>query len=104
MTQTNCKNCGAPLTGCVCEYCGTDYGEREKKRLGASSFVDALIEVSQASAFSAKDLLGTFTPNEIREAHGLTMVLYADNEPVLEIEDKPERIQRPKSLGGVITH
>lgn len=22
---TNCKNCGAPLTGTKCEYCGTDY-------------------------------------------------------------------------------
>lgn len=23
MEQTNCPNCGAPLTGCRCEYCGT---------------------------------------------------------------------------------
>ena len=22
---TNCKNCGAPLHGNVCEYCGTEY-------------------------------------------------------------------------------
>lgn len=22
---TNCKNCGAPLHGCTCEYCGTEY-------------------------------------------------------------------------------
>lgn len=21
----NCKNCGAPLHGCKCEYCGTEY-------------------------------------------------------------------------------
>lgn len=31
---TNCKNCGAPLTGTKCEYCGTDYRWRtigEKK-------------------------------------------------------------------------
>lgn len=22
---TNCKNCGAPLHGSICEYCGTEY-------------------------------------------------------------------------------
>lgn len=25
MMATNCKNCGMPLVGDVCEYCGTDY-------------------------------------------------------------------------------
>ena len=24
--MTNCLNCGAPITGDVCEYCGTRYG------------------------------------------------------------------------------
>lgn len=24
--MTNCVNCGAPLHGNVCEYCGTEYG------------------------------------------------------------------------------
>ena len=23
---TNCLNCGAPIFGSVCQYCGTDYG------------------------------------------------------------------------------
>lgn len=23
--MTNCRNCGMPLTGSVCEYCGTKY-------------------------------------------------------------------------------
>lgn len=29
----NCRNCGMPLTGQKCEYCGTDYSEemRQKK-------------------------------------------------------------------------
>lgn len=26
---TNCKNCGAPLKGSVCEYCGTVYRENQ---------------------------------------------------------------------------
>lgn len=27
--MTNCKNCGAPLHGNKCEYCGTEYNNRE---------------------------------------------------------------------------
>lgn len=27
--MNNCKNCGAPLTGSYCEYCGTYYGNKE---------------------------------------------------------------------------
>ena len=27
---TNCRNCGAPLHGSVCEYCGTEYGEAQQ--------------------------------------------------------------------------
>ncbi len=26
--MTNCKNCGAPLHGSKCEYCGTEYSNR----------------------------------------------------------------------------
>lgn len=25
-SKTNCPNCGAPITGDVCEYCGTRHG------------------------------------------------------------------------------
>lgn len=33
MEQTNCPNCGAPLTGCRCEYCGTvDTSAEEQMR------------------------------------------------------------------------
>lgn len=31
MEQTNCPNCGAPLTGCRYEYCGTVDITAEKK-------------------------------------------------------------------------
>lgn len=27
--HTNCVNCGAPLSECVCEYCGTHNNEAE---------------------------------------------------------------------------
>ena len=29
---TNCKNCGAPLTGDKCEYCGTEYSNIKTSR------------------------------------------------------------------------
>lgn len=29
--MTNCINCGAPLHGTKCEYCGTEYGEDGRK-------------------------------------------------------------------------
>lgn len=31
MEKTNCPNCGAPLTGCRCEYCGTVDTSAEKQ-------------------------------------------------------------------------
>lgn len=30
MHPTNCRNCGAPIHGSVCEYCGTEYGEAQQ--------------------------------------------------------------------------
>lgn len=29
--MTNCKNCGAPIHGDVCEYCGTEYAAPPKR-------------------------------------------------------------------------
>lgn len=29
--KSNCVNCGAPLHGCKCEYCGTEYDSDEIK-------------------------------------------------------------------------
>lgn len=31
-TLTNCANCGAPLHGSICEYCGTEYGQNHAKK------------------------------------------------------------------------
>lgn len=32
MRDTNCRNCGAPVKGNRCEYCGTEYGDESKAR------------------------------------------------------------------------
>ena len=29
MKETNCPNCGAPITGRTCEYCGTRFSKEE---------------------------------------------------------------------------
>lgn len=29
--MTNCVNCGAPLHGNICEYCGTEYGQNHSE-------------------------------------------------------------------------
>ena len=31
--MTNCVNCGAPLTGRKCDYCGTINGKSDEKKL-----------------------------------------------------------------------
>lgn len=42
--MSNCPNCGAPITGDRCEYCGTVFRKekQEDKRIAADDFADAL--------------------------------------------------------------
>lgn len=69
MTQTNCHNCGAPITGSTCEYCGTRFNIRvvdteiENAKLS--------LELSALKAAEAHDaayavMLGFISPNEAR--------------------------------------
>ena len=99
---TNCKNCGAPLTGCECEYCGTRYEFPERIILYADdepvvviedeeyympnmeTFADALCRLSRSAGISL---------NDVRREVGLP-----------EIEDKPSPIRRPTPIPGYITH
>ena len=48
--MTNCKNCGAPLSGCVCEYCGTYYPELQTVIVAACDSV----EVEDPGVFRVK--------------------------------------------------
>ena len=62
---TNCKNCGAPLSGypCKCEYCGTVYGK-----------IDAWDEVrlfADGEEFARATSAGIITVNEARSLLGL---------------------------------
>lgn len=39
--MTNCVNCGAPLHGNICEYCGTEYGHNHAEKNSNIEDVDA---------------------------------------------------------------
>lgn len=64
MTQTNCHNCGAPITGSTCEYCGTRFNIRV-----AEEPVTFSISISEMNA--ALVSAGILTFNEARRRVGL---------------------------------
>lgn len=87
--MTNCINCGAPLHGHVCEYCGTEYGHEQPSRpqtvlqangeirelystyttAGGNGYIADLVRKLNADQFKvAQDLLmhGIVTANEAR--------------------------------------
>lgn len=42
--QMNCPNCGAPMKGSRCEYCGTEFGEKTED-LGILQVAEGVIEI-----------------------------------------------------------
>ena len=54
----NCPNCGAPVHGDVCEYCGTIIAEYNKK-LGAleETLAKLKLELSQAKQINCMNLV-----------------------------------------------
>lgn len=69
MNQTNCHNCGAPITGPECEYCGTRFNIRVVEPEIES--VKLELKLSALKAAEAHDaafevLLGMLSPNEAR--------------------------------------
>lgn len=87
--MTNCINCGAPLRGHVCEYCGTEYEHEQPSRpqtvlqangeirelysaytaAGGNGCIADLVRKLNAEEFKvAQDLLmrGIITANEAR--------------------------------------
>ena len=66
MTQTNCHNCGAPITGPECEYCGTRFNIRVVEP--EINNVELKLEMSQTAINQA--LVGLLSANEIRRRIG----------------------------------
>ena len=82
MTPTNCPNCGAPITGPKCEYCGTVFNYDMAPTFGMTEqeAVDDLFSVFSTKTRVGEQLIDIFgcmpgiTPNERRAAVGLAPI------------------------------
>ena len=64
--MTNCPNCGAPIHGGICEYCGTEF------------------DTIGVARINPKILPKSISVHE-HPING-TNILYADNEPILTVD------------------
>lgn len=67
MKKLNCPNCGAPITGDKCEYCGTVF----RKQINAE---EQSVEIIYDKTFAATST-GLFQVNEMRRMRGLLPVI-----------------------------
>lgn len=56
--MTNCVNCGAPLHGNICEYCGTEYGHNHAEKNSDIEDVDVWTDCYGVLHRSAKRRIG----------------------------------------------
>ena len=74
--MSNCPNCGAPITGDRCEYCGTVFRKekQESKRIADDDLADAL-----RSAFKRNDaIIDIWTSeidNQLKKLHAILFAL-----------------------------
>lgn len=61
----NCPNCGAPITGDKCEYCGTEFSQ--------SRINDLTLKVDYSSILAAVRS-NCITPNECRRLIGYDQI------------------------------
>ena len=60
--MTNCPNCGAVITGTVCEYCGTRFEDDGIKiELDGKSIYELIIQREKHNLIIADDILGNPT-------------------------------------------
>lgn len=80
--RLNCPNCGAPITGATCEYCGTVFYDFANIELFKEGYLRMKIE-NNLNIFKA-------VPTNIKvENTAEEITLYADNAPYVNIA-KPE--------------
>lgn len=69
-SKTNCPNCGAPITGSVCEYCGTRHDTGITIRCAPASqiFCDAFLlsrRIQQCSSAELENLQTRLTRESV---------------------------------------
>lgn len=110
MTQTNCPNCGAVITGPKCEYCGTafeDYkviatavcadGEEiveEYSGIDAITFAKRLSELAAKSGIPMEQVAPIF-PDPVAASNSLKMVMQKINDNSAEEKEGEWPILEP---------
>lgn len=57
--MTNCPNCGAPVQGAVCEYCGTHF-EKQPQKQEAFEILINTDKLSQKEIYHALETMHNF--------------------------------------------
>jgi len=78
----NCKNCGAPLSGSICEYCGTEYEFVDLKLLpelsraiqSTASQIDTLPKLRSSNKSLAGLFFGVYWLAVVILSHGTVVV------------------------------
>ena len=72
-TSTNCPNCGAPITGPFCEYCGTifdsDYSQRISKRKHNDELCNRIMGTLESYSHKLE-----FTSEEVERIHAMARI------------------------------
>lgn len=65
----NCPNCGAPITGPKCEYCGTVFWDRRKELI--ENTVTLQMQIANTNCLQKCIEAAIMTPNQARRMMGL---------------------------------
>ena len=81
-TVLNCPNCGAPITGATCEYCGTIFYDFANLEYGKPGYIRMKINDSLL-------IFKAIVTNVDLQVIG--------NEPIFYMDSKPVILRRPES-------
>lgn len=69
----NCPNCGAPITGDKCEYCGSNFGHLNSEIRRLQNETQAIrLQMEQEHMLAVA--IGVLTPNDIRKEIGFKSI------------------------------
>jgi hypothetical protein len=74
MTQSNCHNCGAPITGSTCEYCGTRFNIRVVEEEIVEPLGTVKLGMTMDEFATSLAAYGLMAPNEARRRVGRGIV------------------------------
>ena len=84
--KLNCPNCGAPITGIKCEYCGTMFFDMADLKIGEASYLRMRMGDS-VNTFMAYPVRFDITFEPVQ-----TTTLWADTSPIAVIQPRSQDI------------